>query len=307
MEQLHSQPAKTVVAMHDLSSVGRCALTVAIPVLAAMGVQPIPAPTAVLSAHTAFPEFVSQDLTDYLDSCLNEWGRMELRFDCVYTGYLASARQAEIAQKFIEGQRGATIIVDPVLGDAGQMYRALPKEMPEAMRKLCASADLITPNLTEAALLTGKPCSGDAISESALEEMLMSLRALGAKTALITGVVLKDGDSECLSPAESASAPLGTRTSDPSAKHVNAWMGADGQIHMLSYEPVDAAFPGTGDLFASVIAGALTREKPLDRAIAIATEYTRLAMLNTVNCATVPVYGVQLEQTLGTLISMIFD
>ena len=305
MERLHSQPAKTVVAMHDLSSVGRCALTVAIPVLAAMGVQPIPAPTAVLSAHTAFPEFVSQDLTDYLDSCLNEWGRMNLRFDCVYTGYLASARQAEIAQGFIESQRGAAIIVDPVLGDDGQMYRALPKEMPEAMRRLCASADLITPNLTEAALLTGKPCSGGAIAESALEEMLISLRALGAKTALITGVVLKDGASECELPAESV--PLGTRTGDPSAKHVNAWMGADGQMHMLSYEPVDAAFPGTGDLFASVVAGALTRGKPFERAIAIATEYTRLAMLNTVSCATVPVYGVQLEQTLGSLISMISD
>ena len=297
------KPAPTVVAMHDLSGVGRCALTVAIPVLAAMGVQPIPAPTAVLSAHTAFPEFVARDLTEYLEDCLNEWRRMGLRFDCVYTGYMASARQAEIARRFMENQPGALILVDPVLGDDGQMYRALPKEMPEAMRRLCAHADLITPNLTEAALLTETEYAGDAMDEAALERMLIRLRALGAKTALITGVALREGKRPDARRDE-ADLPLGTRMSDPSARHVNAWMGADGQMRMRVYEPVAAAFPGTGDLFASVIAGAAARGESLERAIAMATEYTRLAMLHTKACGTEPVYGVQLEQTLGELIKM---
>lgn len=298
------KPAPTVVAMHDLSGVGRCALTVAIPVLAAMGVQPIPAPTAVLSAHTAFPEFVSRDLTEYLADCLNEWLRMGLRFDCVYTGYMATARQAEIARRFLEGQSGALIVVDPVLGDDGRMYRALPEEMPAAMRRLCAHADLITPNLTEAALLTETEYGGDAIDEAELERMLIRLRALGAKTALITGVALKNSRAEACVRREETDLPLGTRVSDPGLRHVNAWMGADGRVRMQAYDPVPAAFPGTGDLFASVVVGASARGRSLEEAIAIATEYTRLAMLHTKACGTEPVYGVQLEQTLGELIKM---
>ena len=302
MKQNHSQPAKTVVAMHDLSSVGRCALTVAIPILSAMGIQPIPAPTAVLSAHTAFPEFVAQDLADYLSACLNEWQRMQLKFDCVYTGYLANARQADIALHFLKEQADAFIVVDPVLGDDGQMYRALPKEMPEAMKKLCAAADLITPNLTEAALLTGQEYPGSAVSESMLRELLEKLLALGAKTVLITGVIL---NSESVSESVSSPAPLGTHFSDLSGKHVNAWMQKDGALHTLSYAPVHAAFPGTGDLFASVVAGACTLGFTLEKAVAVATEYTRIAMQHTVDCATTPVFGVQLEQTLNTLISML--
>ena len=183
------------------------------------------------------------------------------------------------------------------------MYRALPKEMPEAMRRLCAHADLITPNLTEAALLTETEYAGDAMDEAALERMLIRLRALGAKTALITGVALKEG-KKAGARRDEADLPLGTRMSDPSARHVNAWMGADGQMRMRAYEPVAAAFPGTGDLFASVIAGAAARGESLENAIAMATEYTRLAMLHTKTCGTEPVYGVQLEQTLGELIKM---
>ncbi len=292
--------AKTVVAMHDLSSVGRCALTVAIPVLAAMGVQPIPAPTAVLSAHTAFPEFVSRDLTEYLGECLNEWERMNLQFDCVYTGYLADARQTEMALDFIGKQGNAKIVVDPVLGDDGQMYRALPKEMPQAMRRLCSVADLITPNLTEAALLTGEDYPEGAIGEEALESMLRKLRSLGANTVLITGVVLGKTHSVI-----DKNAPLGTQLGDMNMPHVNAWMGADNQMHIHRYEPVHAAFPGTGDLFASVVAGAITIGKTLEKAIEIATQYTALAMRHTVECKTTPVYGVQLEQTLPALISML--
>ena len=151
------EPAKTVAALHDLSGVGRCALTVVIPVISAMGAQVIPAPTAVLSAHTAFSDFASVDLTDYLEQCLDKWCEMGLSFDCIYTGYMASVRQEEIARRFMARQPGARRVVDPVLGDDGRMYRALPREMPEAMRRLCAGADVITPNLTEAALLTGAP------------------------------------------------------------------------------------------------------------------------------------------------------
>lgn len=283
------EPAKTVAALHDLSGVGRCALTVAIPVISAMGVQVIPAPTAVLSAHTAFPDIVGTDLTDYLEQCLDKWCAMGLRFDCIYTGYLATVRQEELAWHFMERQPGALKVVDPVLGDDGRMYRALPPDMPEAMRRLCAGADVITPNLTEAALLTGaplRPASGkgplgtngcDATyAMRDLKRLLEGLMELGPGTALVTGVPLEDA-------------------------HVNAWMGRDGKVHTRAYAPVDASFPGTGDLFASVLTGGLTRGMAFEDAVSLATEYVRDTMLYTLSCGTEPLYGVQLELTLGKL------
>ena len=282
--------AKTVAALHDLSGVGRCALTVAIPVISAMGLQVIPAPTAVLSAHTAFPDYVGLDLTDYLEQCLDKWCQMGMRFDCIYTGYMASVRQEEIARRFMDAQPQAVKVIDPVLGDDGVMYRALPKDMPEAMKKLCRGADVITPNWTEAVLLTGgegrraeanalpgtKVCA-QSVKMHELNEMLERLMELGPKTTLLTGVVLED-------------------------RHVNAWMGEDGRTEMIEYEPVRASFPGTGDLFASVLAGALTKEKEFEEAVRLATDYVRETMLHTVACGTQPVYGVQLEQTLHRLL-----
>jgi len=282
-------PAKTVAALHDLSGVGRCALTVAIPVISAMGLQVIPAPTAVLSAHTAFPDYVGLDLTDYLESCLEKWCAMGMKFDCIYTGYMASVRQEEIARRFMDAQPQAIKVVDPVLGDDGVMYRALPKDMPEAMKKLCRSADVITPNWTEAVLLTGgegiaadknalpgtKVCTQN-VSMNELEIMLDKLMQLGPKTTLLTGVVLED-------------------------QHVNAWMEQSGKIGMIGYEPVHASFPGTGDLFASVLTGGLTKGMKFENAVKLATEYVRETMLFTVNCQTEPVHGVQLEKTLAKL------
>ena len=282
------QPARTVAALHDLSGVGRCALTVVIPVISAMGVQVIPAPTAALSAHTAFPDFVGVDLTDYLERCLDKWCEMGLTFDCVYTGYLATVRQEEIARRFLARQSGARRVVDPVLGDDGRMYRALPREMPQAMRRLCAGADVVTPNLTEAALLTGakppEPGRGALGTNESRERyrlpqlraLLEGLLALGPKVALVTGVPLED-------------------------VHVNAWMGADGALRLCEYEPVPASYPGTGDLFASVLAGALTRGEALEAAVRRATDFVRDVMRRTLECGTEPVYGVQLEPALGAL------
>jgi len=284
-------PAKTVAALHDLSGLGRCSLTVIIPVISAMGVQVVPAPTAVLSAHTAFPDFVSQDLTDFLEQTLDKWCEMGMEFDCIYSGYLATVRQEELTRRFMERQPSALRIVDPVMGDDGRMYRALPSDMPEAMRRLCRCADMITPNLTEASLLTGTPClvCGDGQSAlgtasgitrscavSELRDLLCRLLELGPRTALITGVPLED-------------------------RHVNAWMSSDGVLHTLAYEPVPAGYPGTGDLFTSVIAGALTRGTRLPDAVSLATTYVRDVILHTSACGTAPLYGVQLESTLGSL------
>ena len=191
-------PAKTICAMHDLSSVGRSALTAIIPTLSAMGVQTIPAPTAVLSAHTAFPHPVITDLTDYLRRCVSYWQEMHIRFDCIYTGYMSSPGQEQIAQKLMQNAPNAFRLVDPVLGDDGEMYQGLSETMIPAMRSLCHSADLITPNLTELCLLTEQDHGKIAKIQdpaSLMEKVAhlgRELCAQGPRHVIVTGIQFRD-------------------------------------------------------------------------------------------------------------------
>ena len=135
-----TQPAKTVAAIHDLSGVGRCALTVVLPTLSAMGLQACPLPTAVLSAHTAFPDIAATDLTAFLRTYLAHWKKLGLAFDCVYAGYLASPEQVGIVRDFLRDQPRAIRVIDPVMGDDGQLYAGMAREMPEKIRALLADA-----------------------------------------------------------------------------------------------------------------------------------------------------------------------
>ena len=142
------RPARTVAAIHDLSGVGRCALTVVMPVLSAMGAQVCPVPTAVLSAHTAFSGIAVRDLTDFLPAYLDHWRALGLRFDAVYAGYLGSPAQVEIVSDLLAEQEGALKVLDPVMGDDGRLYNGMAEEMPAKWRSLCAHADVVTPNMT---------------------------------------------------------------------------------------------------------------------------------------------------------------
>lgn len=271
------QPAKTVAAVHDLSGVGRCALTVVMPVLSAMGAQVCPVPTAVLSAHTAFEGIAAHDLTGFLRPYLAHWQRMGLAFDAVYTGYLASPAQVEIVREFICGQAGALKIIDPVMGDDGAMYRGMDAEMPARMRELCAQADLITPNMTEYALLTGQEHCAAERSETEAREMLdRLLEATRARAAMITSVPLKHGLA-------------------------NAYLTREGAFGLLRFERLPAHYPGTGDLFASVLTGALLAGEDLAQAMRRATEYVKDTVAATMACGTEVNFGVQLEGTLAKL------
>ena len=137
------QPVKTAAVIHDLSGVGRCALTVVLPVISAMGIQACPVPTAVLSTHTGgFDNMASVDLTDLMGDYLAHWRSLGLRFDAVYSGYLANCAQAEHVMRLMR-ESGGLSVVDPVMGDEGEMYSALPADIPAEMHMLCAAADVI--------------------------------------------------------------------------------------------------------------------------------------------------------------------
>lgn len=270
-------PVRTVAAVHDLSGVGRCALTVAIPVISAMGAQVCPAITAALSAHTGFADshrIATIDLTDFLKRMLDAWDEMGLKFDAVYTGYLGSPRQAEIISGFMDGQMGALKLVDPVMGDDGRLYSGMDGEMVQAMRNLCRKAQVMTPNMTEYAYLAGEEYSLRDRTEDEIRRMLDKCEA---ENAIITSV-----------PYNGAL--------------VNACRDGSGNVSILPFRAMKRHYPGTGDIFASVLCGALVGGDDLAGAVSRAAEYVSRTIEISMDIDIDGNFGVQLERTLPMLI-----
>ena len=184
---------KRVAAIQDLSGLGRCSLTVIIPTLSAMGVQVCPVPTAVLSAHTGYSEFVIRDLTDFIHPALEHYKRMNTHFDCIYSGFLASAEQIDHCLEFFSAYPDALKVVDPVMGDDGKSYATYTGELCKRMGELVEVADIITPNITEAAILLGEEYPSMPLGSSDAKSWLVRLSGQGERTVVITSVNLAGG------------------------------------------------------------------------------------------------------------------
>lgn len=272
-----------VAAVHDLSGLGRCSLSVILPVLSAMGAQCCPLPTAVLSAHTAFPAPESsafQDLTDTMEQSLKHWQALGVTFDAIYSGFLGSPRQISVLRHLIARfrRRETLVLVDPVMGDRGKVYRTYTPELCAQMTELSAEASLITPNLTEAALLLGEPYQNVPTSQAGTEEWLTRLSLGGRRSVVLTGVSFAPGT-------------LGAACLDSQRACI--------RFAMARQEP--AAFYGTGDLFAAVLLGALLRGEPLTDATARAVDFVQQCVSHTLTAATPLLDGVQFEPLLGML------
>ena len=191
---------KRVMAVHDLSGLGRSSLMAATPVLSVMGMQVCPVPTAVLSTQTSgFENYTFVDLTDNMPPYLQHWKELQMDFDCIYSGFLGSVRQIEIMERVLEdfnadGQ--ALVVVDPVLGDDGALYDTMDMEMVQEMCRLVSHADIITPNMTELKLLLGIPAEKELYAEQ-LPELLPQMAAKGPRTVVVTGVHRKTGSAVC--------------------------------------------------------------------------------------------------------------
>lgn len=248
----------SVAAIHDISGIGKCSLTVIIPVLSAMGIQTCPVPTAVLSAHTGYGDFVMHDLTDFISEALAHYKKLGRRFDCVYSGFLASAEQIDHCLDFLSAYPDALKVVDPVMGDDGRRYRTFTDELCGKMGRLVAAADIITPNLTEAAILLGEeyPCGG--LSVSMIKSWLARLSQLGPKTVVITGVNISGKGI--------ASAGYDEK-SDSFWKVVNDYVPAD--------------YSGSGDLYTAVLTGSLLSGDSLPIAMNRAASFVKLAIKST--------------------------
>ena len=219
-----SNAPKTVLAIHDLPGFGRAALSVIVPVLSCLGVQAVALPTAVLSTHTGglgTPAKLSNP--GYGPAALAHYQRLGLRFDCIYSGYLADPTQAKLVEQAFELWPRALKVVDPVLGDGGRLYKGLGADMVPAMYNLCSKANLIVPNVTEAALLLGDPLPGVGSSEQAAEQAARLTRI--APQVVVTGVTgLSDG--RCIGCVGAARGGQGYSVKTPLIFSVRCWWGA---------------------------------------------------------------------------------
>lgn len=268
-------------AIHDLSGFGRCSLTIVLPVLSAMGVQCCPMPTACLSTHTGgFEGNTFLDLTDALSGAMDHYRRLRLRFDAVYTGFMGSARQMELSAEFLRWARqgGALAVVDPVMGDNGRLYRTYTPEMCAAMSALANQADVIVPNRTEAALLLDVPFDTLGQTQEEIGRILEALSLRGRRSVVLTGVGAAPGKT-------------GAACFDRES----------GAVSLVQTDFVGRAFHGTGDLFASVLTGALVQGAPLTEAARQAAEFVRLCAAHTAPQNLPPREGIDFEPLLGRL------
>ncbi len=270
---------KRVLAVHDISGVGRCSLTVALPIISAAGVECSVLPTAVLSTHTGgFTGYTCRDLTDDLLPMARHWESLGEQFDAIYMGYLASFAQMDMMREIFSllADKNTLIAVDPVMGDNGKLYAAFDMTFPPAMLELCTHADLIKPNMTEAALLLGEEYQPGPYTKEYVEGLLRRLaQKTEARQIVLTGVYF---DEE----------RLGAATFD----------GATPEITYIFGEDVPGPYDGTGDVFGSALVGALVRGMPLSEAVRAAVDFTVAAIQTTAKAGTDIRYGVNFEKNL---------
>ncbi len=274
---------KKILTIQDISCMGKCSLTIALPILSAMGMETVILPTAVLSTHTMFKNFTVKDLTDQLLPITAHWKELGVKFDAIYTGYLGSAEEIEIAKKIFAdfGGEDTLIFIDPVMADNGKLYAAFDMAYAKLNAGLCGAADIIVPNITEACFMTDTEYK-EVYDEAYILELLDKLAALGAKTVVLTGV--------SLSPGKTGVYGLDT---------------VSGRHFIYQNDRVDASYHGTGDLFSSVAVGALMRGLSMEDAFRIAADYTADTIRVTLEDPKEPWYGVNFEETIPALLKML--
>lgn len=270
-----------VAAIHDMSGFGRCSLTVAIPILSAMGIQCCPLPTAFLSTHTGgFEGFTFLDMTDEMPKVSAHWKQLGLSFQALYSGFLGSERQIGIVEDFIRDFRapGTVVVVDPVMGDHGRVYQTYTPAMCAGTAHLAAQADVITPNLTEAALLLDIPYEDLPTGEAGCREIVERLSLDGKRSVVLTGASAEEGETGAV-----------------------CYDASTGRVEVVETQRVPREFHGTGDVFASVLTGALVQGASLTEAARAAVDFVRLCAERTAAEGLPMREGVDFEPLLGTL------
>lgn len=275
---------KKVLSIQDISCLGKCSLTVALPIISAMGVETAIVPTAVLSTHTMFHNFTFKDLTKDMNGIKNHWIAEGFAFDAIYTGYLGSKEQVRIVTDYFHAfkTKNNYIIVDPAMADNGKLYTGFTPDFALEMAKLCGEADIILPNISEACFMLGKEYIGEDAAPDQVKELLLALTDLGAKTVVITGVKFGENDFGFMG--------YNTETKE-------FFQYATEEIPMKSH--------GTGDVFASTFTGALMNDFSVFDALKIAADFTCACIRNSYNDPEAVNYAVNFEAEIPLLLKMI--
>ena len=281
---------KRIITVQDISCVGKCSLTVALPVISAMGVEAAVLPTAVLSTHTAFKGFTFRDLTDDIEPICAHWKEQKITFDAIYTGYLGSFKQLDLMSKMFNdfGGKNTLVFVDPCMADNGRLYPGFTQEFAFAMAKLCGKADVIVPNLTEASYMLGIPYKASGYDEDYIIDILKKLADLGAKKVVVKGVEF-DNDQKSY---KGVAGKIG----------IMSYEKATGKISSYFHEKLPTSFHGTGDIFASVCVGALMRGWTLEKSYALAADYVVESIKDTTSHKDYNWYGVDFETAVPYLV-----
>ena len=272
---------KKILTIQDISCVGQCSLTVALPILSACGMETCILPSAVLSTHTAgFSGFTFRDLTDDMPAIQEHWKKENIKFKAIYTGYLGSIKQIGYVRDILKtmGTDDCVRIVDPAMADNGQLYSIFNQDYVEAMKLLCGEADILVPNITEACFLTDEEYK-ESYDEHYICTLVEKLKALGAKTVVLTGVSYE-------------------------SEKTGVIVYENGKMEYYKHDKIAKGSHGTGDIYASAFVGALMNDKSVYEAAKIAADYTVKCIINTQGDAD-HWYGAKFETALGDLMKML--
>ena len=271
---------KRVLAVHDISCVGRCSLTTALPIISATGLECSVLPTAVLSTHTGgFTGYTFRDMTDDIIPVADHWQTLGLKFDSIYTGFLGSLEQIEIVKElFNRFGNGSLKVVDPAMADNGKMYAIFDMEFARNMGSLCAMADIIVPNITEACFMLGREYVTGPYTKEFIEGLMSDLCDMGAKKVVLTGVYFEEGK-------------LGAATYDSDT----------GDTSYVFRDTIPGYYHGTGDVYAAALVAALLNGRSLEDSAAIAVDYVVSCIQRTYDAGTDVRFGVNFEEGLYDL------
>ena len=252
---------KKIAAINDLSGIGKCSLTVAIPIISALGVQCCPLPTAIPSSQTGYPHFTFLDFTSEMKNYTDTWKKLNLSFDTIYSGFLGSIEQIDLVIEFISKNPNAFIVVDPVMGDEGQIYSVFSEKIIHEIKELVKLADLTTPNITEACLLTGRSGEYDTITRKDVENIAKQISDMGPSKVVITGIHENNHK---------------TITNFVYDRDTN-------KSTFISKDYLKSSYSGTGDIFASIVSGMITGGFDFEFAVNTAVDFVTNAIEYTSN------------------------
>lgn len=273
---------KRIVTVQDISCLGKCSLTVALPIISAMGIETCVLPTAVLSTHTAFKDFTFRDLTQDISPIANHWEKEKFHFDAIYTGYLGSFEQLDLMKDFIQrfGGKDVLTIVDPCMADNGKLYSGFTEDFSKAMAGLCSKATIIVPNMTEACFLLGIPYKASGYNQEYVADILSKLAELGPQKIVLKGISFSEDK-------------MGIAAYDSKTQ----------QISWYFHKKIPQSFHGTGDIFASVLTGSLVKGLSLEESYKLAADFVVESIQQTLAEEDWHWYGVNFEKAIPFLVN----